>query len=107
MIRFLRQAVAALWFTAFFLWELLLANIKVARDVARKEQLVQPGIVAVPLRARTRTQIALLSNLVSLTPGTIVIDISSDRQVLYLHVMYLPDIVGFDNFQDRFLRIFR
>jgi multicomponent Na+:H+ antiporter subunit E len=47
--------------------------------------------VAVPLDARTDAEIVLLANLITLTPGTLSLDLSDDRTVLYVHAMYLTD----------------
>jgi multicomponent Na+:H+ antiporter subunit E len=44
------------------------------------------------LDARTDAEIMLVANLISLTPGTLSLDISEDRRVLYIHVMFLDDI---------------
>ena len=51
----------------------------------------RPGIIAVPLDAKTDVEITLLANLVSLTPGTISLDVSDDRSVLYVHAMFVED----------------
>jgi multicomponent Na+:H+ antiporter subunit E len=75
----------------FFVWELLLANLRVAWDVVTPRYRMRPGVVAVPLRARTDMEITVLANLVSLTPGTLSLDVSDDRRVLYVHAMYLHD----------------
>ena len=75
----------------FFAWELLLANLRVAWDVLTVKHYMRPAIVAVPLEAATDGEITLLANLISLTPGTLVIDISPDRRVLFVHSMYTND----------------
>ncbi len=51
--------------------------------------------MAVPLDARTDGQIAVLSNLISLTPGTLSLDVSPDRRTLYVHAMSVssPDVL--------------
>ena len=51
----------------------------------------RPGIVGIPLRAQTEMEILLVANLISLTPGTLSIDLSEDRRILYVHVMFLDD----------------
>jgi multicomponent Na+:H+ antiporter subunit E len=53
------------------------------------ESYVCPGVVAIPLDARTDLEIALLANLITLTPGSVSLDLSEDRQVLYVHAMYI------------------
>jgi len=79
----------------FFIWELILANLRVAYDVLTPGFRMKPGVVAVPLDARTDAEITLLANLITLTPGTLSLDVSADRSVLYLHAMYIdsPDEV--------------
>jgi multicomponent Na+:H+ antiporter subunit E len=77
----------------FFLWELLLANLRLAYDVLTPGYHLRPGVVAVPLDARTDTEITLLANMITLTPGSFSLDVSADRRVLYVHVMYLDEDV--------------
>jgi multicomponent Na+:H+ antiporter subunit E len=79
------------YFLLFFLWELLLANLRVAYDVITPKYSMQPGIVAVPLDAKTDAEITLLANLITLTPGTLSLDVSDDRKALYVHGIYISD----------------
>lgn len=74
-----------------FAWEMVLANMRVAWDVVTPTHLMRPGVVAVPLDARSDLEILILANMVSLTPGTLSLDVSDDRSVLYIHAMYLHD----------------
>lgn len=74
---------------AFFLRELLRANLKVAIHVVSPLRHLTPGIVAVPLDVRSDVEIALLANMITLTPGTLSLDVSTDRRVLYVHVINL------------------
>jgi len=76
-------------FILFFLWELLKANLKVAYDVATPTHYMRPGVIAIPLDLETDEQITLLANLITLTPGTLALDVSSDKKVLYIHAMYV------------------
>src|SRR5699024_7238650 len=52
---------------------------------------MKPGVIALPLEARTELEITLVANLISLTPGTLSLDVSDDRKVLYIHAMFLDD----------------
>lgn len=83
-----RQVVA---FALFVLWELIVANIQVASDVLGMGRKMSPGVVVVPLDARTDAEITMLANLITLTPGSLSLDVSADRRVLYLHTMYGGD----------------
>jgi multicomponent Na+:H+ antiporter subunit E len=78
-------------FALFFSWELLLANVRVAGNVLLPYAHLQPRIVGVPLEAHTHTEVVLLSYLIALTPGTLVLDVSNDRRVIYIHAMYAAD----------------
>jgi len=75
----------------FFLRELAVSSVRVAIDVLRPELTMTPAVVAVPLDLSGDIQITLLANLVSLTPGTLSIDVSEDRSTLYVHAMYGED----------------
>lgn len=82
-------------FLFFFLWELIKANIKVAYDVVTPTNYMKPGVVSYNLEANTDLEITLLMNLISLTPGTLSLDVSFDRKTLYIHAMYLDNIKEF------------
>lgn len=77
--------------SGFFLWELVLANCRVAYDIVTPRNHMRPGVLAVSLDARTDVEITLLANLITLTPGTLSLDVSADRRTLYIHVMYIEE----------------
>lgn len=79
----------------FFAWELVKANLRVAYDVVSPRQRMRPGVVAIPLDVKSDPEITLLANLITLTPGTLSLDVSTDRQVLYVHSMYIGDVGEF------------
>ncbi|BAU58451.1 Na+/H+ antiporter subunit E [Halorhodospira halochloris] len=80
-------------FVFFYIWEMIKANARVAYDVLTPEWGIRPGVIAIPLEAHTDGEITVLANLISLTPGTLSLDVSTDRQVLYIHAMYIYDEV--------------
>ena len=75
----------------YFLVELIHSNLKVFWDVITPGHISRPGIVGIPLSAKTDMEILLVANLISLTPGTLSIDLSADRRTLFVHVMFLDD----------------
>lgn len=77
----------ALWFGG----EMMRANLRVAYDVVTRAHTSTPAVVAVPLRAKTDLEITLLANLISLTPGTLSLDVSPDRRTLYVHAMFAAE----------------
>lgn len=99
-------------FVFFFLYELIKANVQVAIDVVTPPFYMTPGIIKVPLDAKTDVEITLLANLISLTPGTLSLDVSDDKKVLYVHAMYITDEQAFvdsikNGFEKRLLNIMR
>ena len=75
-----------------FCKELALSAWKVAVMVTRPKLDVQPGIFAYPLTVTTDFEITLLANLITLTPGTLSVDVSPDRKMLYVHAIDCSDI---------------
>ena len=88
---FTRRTASAVALTAFFIRELLRANIRVARDVMRPHSTLRPAVVAVPLAVTEDREILLLSMLINITPGSVTIDLADDRRTLFVHVMHMDD----------------
>ncbi len=93
--KYFRKIPKAISFFFYFVKELILANLKVAFDIITPKDYMQPGIVAVPLDAETDMEITLLANLITLTPGSLSLDISKDKKVLYIHALYIDDVYKF------------
>lgn len=79
-------------FTIQFLWELLVATFDVALDIVTPRHLMKPAILAIPVRAESAAETTMLANVITLTPGTLCLDVSSDGAVLYVHAMYADDV---------------
>lgn len=95
-----------------FIVELVKASVKVAVLVLTPRPRLSPAIIAYPLKVERDFEITLLANLISLTPGTLSVDVSEDRRTLFIHCMDAPDLdaVAADirrNFERRILEIFR
>jgi multicomponent Na+:H+ antiporter subunit E len=89
--RYFQRVPKSVLLLGFFLVELVHSNLRVFWDVITPGHISRPGIVGVPLRAATEMEILLIANMISLTPGTLSIDLSEDRRTLYVHVMFLDD----------------
>jgi multicomponent Na+:H+ antiporter subunit E len=90
--RYLEKSVRLVEFAVFFVGQLVLSSLRVAADVVTPRHRARPGIVGIPLDARTDGEITLLANLVSLTPGSLSLDVSTDRRTLFVHIMFLDDV---------------
>jgi multicomponent Na+:H+ antiporter subunit E len=75
-----------------FVWELLVATLRVAIDIATPRHLMRPAILAIPIDSRSAAEITTLANVITLTPGTLSLDISPDGETLYVHAMYAADV---------------
>ena len=93
--RYFYRVPKIIGFVFYFLYELLKANIQVAFDVITPKYFFKPGIVKYTMAAKTDYEIQLLSTMISLTPGTLIVDISDDKKTIYIHVMYLTDAETF------------
>jgi len=67
------------------------ANLRLAAWVLHPFRVNRPGFVRVPLRIRGDPAITALCNLITLTPGTIAVDVAPDRSHLVVHVFDLQD----------------
>lgn len=74
-----------------FIYELIVSSIHVVVDVVTPTHRSRPGIIEVPLDVKTDAGILLVTNLISLTPGTLSIDVTPDRKNLIVHAMFLDD----------------
>ncbi len=92
---YVQKTITILRFATFYLWELVLANLRAAVSVLRPLNQLRPAIVGVPLRVRSDAEITLLANLITLTPGTLTLDVSSDRKMLYIHTVEMDDPESF------------
>lgn len=89
--RYTGRAAAAVALAGVFLWQLTLANGRVAYDVLTPGLQAVPAIVRLDLDATGDFEILLLAILVTLTPGSVVVDISEDRRHMYVYFMYADD----------------
>lgn len=74
-----------------FHYELIVSSLSVLWDIVTPTHLAQPAIIDVPLDVKTDAGILLVTNLISLTPGTLSLDVSEDRKTLTVHAMFADD----------------
>ena len=86
-----RRVLLAARLGAYFLYELTVSSFQVAWDVITPTHRSRPAIVAVPLDIEAPIQITVLANLISLTPGSLSLDVSPDGRTLYVHEMFADD----------------
>lgn len=100
-------------FAGYFSYEFVKSNVVVLREILAwpGRSRAVPGIVAIPLRCRSHLEIVSLANLLTLTPGTLVIEVALGPPMLYVHGMFTADPDDFTDqirrLEDRLLRALR
>lgn len=95
-----------------FTKELVLSAVRVAWLAVQPRRRLRPAFVNYPLTVTSDGQIALLANLITLTPGTLSVDVSEDRRTLLIHVVDMSDaeeVIGSiaAGFETQVLRVLR
>ena len=87
----LTQPLRVLKFLVVFLVELVIANARVAWEVMTPGSGLRPAIVRVPTRTRTRWERTLLANTITMTPGTLTLEVDERTGDLYVHSLFVTD----------------
>ena len=85
------RAVAFIPFAGITIWEILIGSVRVAAIVMGLRKLEHPGIVAVPIGARSKLGVVVTGITTSLAPGSIVLDVDWDRNLMLVHVIDASD----------------
>lgn len=83
----LRKPLTLLKFVIIVLWDILIANFVVAKQILSKNHKLQPTFLEIPLQLENPLAIGIMANTISLTPGTVSCDLSIDRKVLLIHAL--------------------
>ncbi len=74
-----------------FLKEVVVANLQVAWIIVQPRMPIRPAFIVLPLALRDDLQITALANMITLTPGTLTVDVAPDRSALYVHCLAATD----------------
>ena len=88
---YFRRVWRVLRLTVYFLYELIVSSLRVAWDVVTPKHRSNPSIVEIPLDVKSDFEILLVTNLISLAPGTLSLDVTADRKTLIVHAMVAGD----------------
>lgn len=87
----LRHPEAALKFILFVLWDIVIANLLLAKRILGPVDKLQPGFLVVPLDIEHEFTITILASAISLGPGTVSADLSMDGHYLLVHSIHITD----------------
>lgn len=86
------RVAATARFVGRVLADLFRANLVVTREILSRESSINTGVVAVPLPLCSDGLLTLVANVLSLTPGTMPIEVTREPPVIYVHVLHLRDV---------------
>jgi multicomponent Na+:H+ antiporter subunit E len=89
VVRILRRLPRIAWYLVYFLYELVRANVRIAWEVVTPGFTMQAGIVRVPTRCRTEWEVMMLANSISLTPGTLTLEVDTATNELFVHALFV------------------
>lgn len=87
----LRKPLMLLRYIAVLFWDIILANLTVARLILGPTARLRPAFIRLPLELRNEFAIVVLANTISLTPGTVSSDLSPDQRTLLIHALDVED----------------
>jgi multicomponent K+:H+ antiporter subunit E len=87
----IRRPWVLMRFVAVVLYDIVVANLIVARRILGRPEHLRPAFVEVPLALTSDLAISLLANTISLTPGTVSARLAPDRTSLLVHGLHVPD----------------
>ncbi len=94
----MKRILAFLELSLFYGKEIILSNFRIAHDVLTPTLHMNPKMVEIELEPDlTDIQLTALANLITMTPGTLSIDITQDRKKLLIHAMYVDDAETLEN----------
>lgn len=88
---YFRRGVGLLHFFVYFLVILVRSNLQIAWEVLTPSMHQSPRIIRYPVHGLTTGQLTALASAITLTPGTLAVDVSPDNEWLYIHCMYAKD----------------
>lgn len=100
-----RRTIGIVKLAAVFTWHITLANFYVARIAFSVRAKVRPGIVAMPLRVKTDASITALTLMLTLTPGAVPVDISHDKEEIFILCLDLNDLDSVRHSKDVFEKL--
>lgn len=89
--RYVRSVVGLIRFLTVYAYELLVANLQLARDVLRPTLPFTPGFIRYDASTLSTVERVVLANMISLTPGTLTVDYGEEGRALYIHSLYAQD----------------
>ncbi len=106
----MRKPFRIIGFIFYYLWKVIESNISIAMDILTPGFKMTPALVSVKLKSGKKGYLLAVSNLISMTPGTLSLDYMEEKNELLVHSMYCDDVGLFIRdiyrLQDRILKLY-
>jgi multicomponent Na+:H+ antiporter subunit E len=86
------RPLPALKLLGYFLWKLVEASAKLSWEIFTPRNRINAAVISVPLTSRVPGIVTGVANMVSLTPGTVTVDIDEETMTLFMHVLHLRSV---------------
>lgn len=86
------RPLRAIGFVFFFAWELIKATMAVAWEIITPGSTIEQGIIGIDVLGASDTLVTLVANFITLTPGTLTVEVVRHPTRLYIHVLHLRDV---------------
>jgi multicomponent Na+:H+ antiporter subunit E len=110
MVYVMKKIYSALGFLLFYIFKVFQANFELAFHILSPRLKMKPGIMKIPVNLNHSQAILLLVNMITMTPGTLTIDITEDKRYIYVHFLFLTDeekkVQEIKNFEKRIADLF-
>ena len=91
LLSLLTKPLLILEFMGFYLFEVVASNLRLARDILSPSARMKPALIHINVENLTDRQLLAMANLVTMTPGTLSLDVVDDRSTLLVHSLYVED----------------
>ena len=91
LLRWIIKLFHLIEFGLFYTKEVVMSNLKVAHDVVTPNFYMKPAFIELDLEGMSDRQILFAANLITMTPGTLSLDVCEKTKRLKVHSMYVNE----------------
>lgn len=85
--RLLKKVPPFLAYLGFFISQIIVGNLDVAYRALHPKMPISPGILAINIEGKSELEVAMMANTITLTPGTLTMDVNLRKKVMYVHTI--------------------
>jgi multisubunit Na+/H+ antiporter MnhE subunit len=87
-MKVIKKIYLVIFFLAYYLFKVVQANIYIAYDILTPKNFATPEFIWIPIKVKSDIGILLLSNLITMTPGTLTVELTNDKKKILVHSLY-------------------